>query len=163
MDTVLVTGGTGHLGRNIVPQLQQRNYRVRILARTPGQHPAIDWIQGDLATGEGIAEAVADAHTIVHAATLSPAARRGRFRLGDFFRSPPDVDVQGTRRLLAQAKQAGAEHFLRVHRGGAGLADSLLAGEGRRRRPRPPGRAVLVDRARHGVLLAAGPPTGQPG
>jgi nucleoside-diphosphate-sugar epimerase len=46
MDTVLVTGGTGHLGRDIVPQLQQRNYRVRILARTPGQDPAIDWIRG---------------------------------------------------------------------------------------------------------------------
>jgi uncharacterized protein YbjT (DUF2867 family) len=114
MDTVLVTGGTGHLGRDIVAQLQQRNYRVRVLARTPGQDPAIDWVRGDLATGEGIAEAVAGAHTIVHAATLSPAAQRGRFRLGDFFRSPPDVDVQGTRQLLAQAKQAGASHFLYV-------------------------------------------------
>jgi uncharacterized protein YbjT (DUF2867 family) len=114
MDTVLVTGGTGHLGRNIVTQLQQRNYRVRILARTPGQDPAIEWSQGDLATGQGIAEAAAGAHTIVHAATLSPAAQRGRFRLGDFFRSPPDVDVQGTRRLLAEATQAGAAHFLYV-------------------------------------------------
>lgn len=114
MDTVLVTGGTGHLGRDIVTQLQQRNYRVRILARTPGQDPAIEWIRGDLATGEGVAEAVAGAHTIVHAATLSPAAQRGGFRLADFFRSPPDVDVQGTRRLLAAAKQAGASHFLYV-------------------------------------------------
>jgi uncharacterized protein YbjT (DUF2867 family) len=114
MDTVLVTGGTGHLGQDIVTQLQQRNYRVRILARTPGQDPAIDWARGDLASGEGIAEAVAGAHTIVHAATLSPAAQRGRFRLGDFFGSPPDVDVQGTRRLLAEATQAGASHFLYV-------------------------------------------------
>jgi uncharacterized protein YbjT (DUF2867 family) len=114
MDTVLVTGGTGHLGRGIVTQLRQRNYQVRILARTPGRDPAIDWARGDLASGEGIAEAVAGARTIVHAATLSPAAQRGRFRLGDFFGSPPDVDVQGTRRLLAEATQAGASHFLYV-------------------------------------------------
>jgi uncharacterized protein YbjT (DUF2867 family) len=114
MDTVLVTGGTGHLGRDIVTQLRQRNYRVRVLARTPGQDPAIEWIRGDLATGEGIAEAVAGAHTVVHAATLSPAAQRGRFRLGDFFRSPPDVDIQGTRRLLAEAKRAGVAHVLYV-------------------------------------------------
>jgi uncharacterized protein YbjT (DUF2867 family) len=114
MDTVLVTGGTGHLGRDVVTQLQQRDHQVRILARTPGQDPAIDWIRGDLATGEGIAQAVTGAHTIVHAATLSPAAKRGGFRLGDFFGSPSDVDVQGTRRLLAEAKRAGASHFLYV-------------------------------------------------
>jgi uncharacterized protein YbjT (DUF2867 family) len=114
MNTVLVTGGTGHLGQDIVTQLQQRNYQVRVLARTPGQDPAIGWVRGDLATGEGIAQAVAGAHTIVHAATLSPAAQRGGFRLGDFFGSPPDVDVQGTRRLLAEAEQAGASHFLYV-------------------------------------------------
>jgi uncharacterized protein YbjT (DUF2867 family) len=114
MDTVLVTGGTGHLGRDLVTQLHQRNYRVRVLARSPAQDPAIDWIRGDLATGEGLAEAVAGAHTIVHAATLSPAAQRGRFRLGDFFGSPPEVDVQGTRRLLTEASQADANHFLYV-------------------------------------------------
>jgi uncharacterized protein YbjT (DUF2867 family) len=114
MDTVLVTGGTGHLGRDLVTQLQQRNHRVRVLARTPGRDPAVEWVRGDLATGEGIAAAVAGAHTIVHAATLSPAAQRGRFRPGDFFRSPPEVDVQGTRRLLAEATQAGASHVLYV-------------------------------------------------
>jgi uncharacterized protein YbjT (DUF2867 family) len=114
MNTVLVTGGTGHLGRDIVPQLQQRNYRVRVLARAPGQDPAIEWVRGDLATGEGIAQAVAGADIIVHAATLSPAAQRGRLRPRDFFGSPPDVDVQGTRRLLTEATQAGAAHFLYV-------------------------------------------------
>jgi len=34
--------------------------------------------------------------------------------MGDLFRSPPDVDVDGTRRLLDEAARAGTEHFLYV-------------------------------------------------
>jgi len=77
VDDVLVTGGTGHLGQDVVRLLKARGDRVRILARIPGQDPDVDWIQGDLSTGAGVSEAVAGAPTVVHAATLSPAARRG--------------------------------------------------------------------------------------
>ncbi len=114
MDTVLVTGGTGHLGRDVVGLLIGQGRRVRILARRPGQDPDIEWVTGDLGTGAGIAQAVTGVDTIVHAATNSPAARRGQFRLGDFVRSPADVDVDGTRRLLAEAKRAGVRHFLHI-------------------------------------------------
>ena len=74
---ILVTGGTGHLGRDIVSLLKDQGHQVRVLARTPGQDPAVEWIQGDLATGRGITEAVSGTEVIVHAATFSPAARRG--------------------------------------------------------------------------------------
>jgi uncharacterized protein YbjT (DUF2867 family) len=114
MNNVLVTGGTGHLGGDIVRLLKARGDRVRVLARTPGQDPDVEWIKGDLSTGAGIPEAVAGVHTVVHAATLSPAAQRGYLRVGDFFRSPPEVDINGTRRLLDQAAHAGADHFLYV-------------------------------------------------
>jgi uncharacterized protein YbjT (DUF2867 family) len=114
MNKVLVTGGTGHLGRDIVQLLKARGDRVRVLARTPGQDPDVEWIRGDLSTGAGIPAAVAGTHTIVHAATLSPAAQRGYLRMGDFLRSPPEVDIDGTRRLLDEAARAGAEHFLYV-------------------------------------------------
>ena len=113
MDTVLVTGGTGHLGRDLVSVLKD-GYQVRVLARKPGQDPAVQWVRGDLDTGEGITEAVAGAHVIVHAATFSPAARRGFLLPTDFFRSPPHVDVEGTNRLLEAAKAAGVGHVLYV-------------------------------------------------
>ncbi|WP_426997700.1 SDR family oxidoreductase [Pseudarthrobacter sp. N5] len=114
MDDVLVTGGTGHLGTDIVRLLVERGDRVRVLSRMPGTDPDVLGIQGDLATGSGIREAVTGVRTIVHAATLSPAAQRGYFRPVDFVRSPPDVDVDGTRRLLDEAARAGVEHFLHV-------------------------------------------------
>jgi uncharacterized protein YbjT (DUF2867 family) len=51
---------------------------------------------------------------IVHAATSSPMARRGSPRPVDFFRTPTEVDVEGTRRLLTEAKRAAVGHFLHV-------------------------------------------------
>jgi uncharacterized protein YbjT (DUF2867 family) len=114
MADVLVTGGTGHLGKDIVRLLKDRGDRVRVLARKPGQDTDVEWIRGDLATGSGIPEAVRGVDTVVHAATHSPAAQRGYLRPDDLFRSPADVDVNGTRSLLDAATIAGAEHFLYV-------------------------------------------------
>ncbi|MET9677737.1 NAD(P)H-binding protein [Streptomyces sp. NPDC006482] len=113
MATVLVTGGTGHLGRDVVARLKP-SHHVRVLARSPGSDPDVEWIRGDLATGEGITAAVSGSQVIVHAATLSPAARRGFLLPVDFWRSPPEVDVDGTRRLLAAAVHTGVTHFAYV-------------------------------------------------
>lgn len=111
---ILVTGGTGHLGTQIVSGLQADGHQVRVLARQPRPDPEVEWVTGDLSTGDGIREAVADMDAIIHAATNSPAAQRGRFKLRDFIASPSDVDVDGTRALLAAAEQARVEHFLHV-------------------------------------------------
>lgn len=114
MKTVLVTGGTGHLGRDIVRLLMSDGKRVRILARNPGRTSDVEWVRGDLRTGLGVAEAVAGADMVVHAATNSPAARRGMLRARDFVRSPADVDIVGTRMLLAEAGKVHVEHFVHV-------------------------------------------------
>ena len=88
--------------------------RVRILARKPDQTPDVDWVKGDLGTGQGVAEAVAGVDMVVHAATNSPAAQRGMLRPRDFVGSPSDVDVDGTRILLAEASKGDIEHFLHI-------------------------------------------------
>ena len=52
---ILVTGGTGTLGRHVVRRLRDVGNNVRVLSRR--SHEAEDRIQfmsGDLATGEGI-------------------------------------------------------------------------------------------------------------
>jgi uncharacterized protein YbjT (DUF2867 family) len=113
MDTVLVTGGTGHLGRDLVSRLKG-SYRVRVLARSAGSDPDVEWIRGDLATGDGVAEAVAGSQTVIHAATLSPAARRGYPVPKDLWNSPSSVDRDGTARLLDQAGAAGVGHLIYV-------------------------------------------------
>lgn len=111
---ILVTGGTGHLGRVIVNQLTEEGHEVRVLARQPGEDDAVEWVRGDLATGEGVPTAVSGAETVIHAATNSPVARRGTFRPLDFFRSPTDVDVEGTSALLRAAQESAVDHFVHV-------------------------------------------------
>jgi uncharacterized protein YbjT (DUF2867 family) len=68
---VLVTGGTGTLGRHLVPILAERGHEVRVLSRRPGAGTHV----GDLATGEGVATAADGAELVVHAASDSRMGR----------------------------------------------------------------------------------------
>ncbi len=113
-ERILVTGGTGHLGRDLVGQLLERRRRVRVLARLPGSDPRVEWSRGDLSTGTGLREALAGVTTVINAATFSPIAQRGGPSLADFFTSPSDVDVDGTSRLLDECRRAGVRQFLHV-------------------------------------------------
>jgi uncharacterized protein YbjT (DUF2867 family) len=98
---VLVTGGTGTLGRHVVTLLRRSGHRARILSRQPRGH--VDAVQGDLKTGAGLARAVAGMDSIVHAASATREPRAGRA-----------VDVRGTRRLLTLAREARIQHVVYV-------------------------------------------------
>ena len=69
---ILVTGGTGTLGRLVVSRLRDAGCAVRVLSRRsrPPAAPAgdVEFVTGDLATGEGIEAAVKGAEVIVHCA-----------------------------------------------------------------------------------------------
>ncbi|MBR0791247.1 NAD(P)H-binding protein [Bradyrhizobium manausense] len=114
MTLTLVTGGTGHLGRDIVDRLVGDRRHVRLLARSAGTRSDVEWAVGDLATGAGLREALHGVDTVINAATYSPIARRGGVRPVDFFKSPATVDVQGTERLLSLCEQQCIRHFLHV-------------------------------------------------
>lgn len=94
MSAVLVTGGTGTLGRHLVPELRRRGHEVRVLSRQPGEGRVV----GDVLTGAGLAEAVAGVDVVVHAA--SSPRRKARA-----------TEVEGTRNLLAAA---GDRHVVYV-------------------------------------------------
>lgn len=90
--TVLVTGGTGVLGREVVRRLTERGADVRILSRKPGAEPG--HVQGDLETGDGLAAAVSGVDAIVGCATSADMRR-------------PYRDVIQTSNLLAAARESG--------------------------------------------------------
>jgi uncharacterized protein YbjT (DUF2867 family) len=73
---ILVTGGTGTLGSLVVARLRDAGRVVRVFSRNApsaaepiGELSAgVEFVTGDLATGEGIDAAVRDAQIIVHVA-----------------------------------------------------------------------------------------------
>src|SRR6266566_4230968 len=73
---VLVTGGTGALGRDLVVALRSAGHRARVMSRRPGT--GADWAQGNLATGKGLDAAVADMDAVVHAGTAAAQPWRVR-------------------------------------------------------------------------------------
>jgi uncharacterized protein YbjT (DUF2867 family) len=96
MKKALVTGGTGTLGRLVVPRLQAAGFDVRVLSRHI--HEAADGIEfmtGDLATSRGIEKAVAGTGIILHLA----GGMKGN---------------EETRRLVQAASQAGTRHLVYI-------------------------------------------------
>jgi len=70
--SILVTGGTGTLGRHVVARLRDAGQQVRVLSRRHHQAAeGTEFATGDLATGEGIERAVEGAEIIVHCAGTS--------------------------------------------------------------------------------------------
>ena len=97
VSTVLVTGGTGLLGRAVVAKLAASGHDARIMTRRSGRPGQV---VGDLATGVGLDAAVYGVAAIVHLASAPRDARR--------------VDVAGTRRLIEAAHRAGRPHLVYV-------------------------------------------------
>ncbi|HMJ38081.1 MAG TPA: NAD(P)H-binding protein [Verrucomicrobiae bacterium] len=98
---VLVTGGTGTLGRHVVRLLRNSGHRARILSRNPRGH--VDAVQGDLTTGAGLIKALAGMDAIIHAASATTQITKHRA-----------TDVVGTRRLLAMAREERVRHVVFV-------------------------------------------------
>jgi uncharacterized protein YbjT (DUF2867 family) len=66
---ILVTGGTGTLGSLVVRRLREAGQDVRVLSRHPHEAVAgVEYVVGDLATGQGIQAAVNGAEIILHLA-----------------------------------------------------------------------------------------------
>lgn len=107
---VLLTGGTGTLGKELLPKLAEAGHDVVAFSRRPlpDDVPATCAV-GDLSTGEGIEEAIRGCDVVLHAATAG-FGDRYTFRWAMFHRA--GVDVRGTQLLLEAAKRVGVSHFL---------------------------------------------------
>jgi uncharacterized protein YbjT (DUF2867 family) len=87
--SILVTGGTGTLGRPVAQRLRDAGASVTVLSRHPrATADGIRYTAGDLSTGAGIEAAARGAEVIVHAAGSSTG------------------DEQKTRTLVSAAKDA---------------------------------------------------------
>jgi uncharacterized protein YbjT (DUF2867 family) len=94
---ILVTGGTGTLGRLVVRRLRDAGSNVRVLSRRSHKSgDGIEFVTGDLATGEGIEPAVEGVAAIVHLA----GSTKG--------------DEDKARNLVQAASRVGAPHLVYI-------------------------------------------------
>jgi uncharacterized protein YbjT (DUF2867 family) len=94
---ILVTGGTGTLGRHVVRRLHDAGSNMRVLSRHSHESgDGIEFMTGDLATGEGIEAAVDGIETIVHLAGSA------------------EGDEDKARNLVRAASRAGSPHLVYI-------------------------------------------------
>jgi uncharacterized protein YbjT (DUF2867 family) len=117
---ILITGGTGFIGRVVARLLLTRGYSLRFLlrasARTPNLRiPDADVVISSLSDEAGLRSALSGISTVVHLA--SAEGDHGR-------RDLLAVDVEGTRMLASQARLAGVERFVYLSHLGADRASA---------------------------------------
>lgn len=111
---VLVTGGSGFVGANLVTELLDRGYAVRSFDRAPsplGDHAGLEVVEGDICNPETVAAAVKDVDTIIHTAAIidlmGGASVTDEYRQRSFA-----VNVEGTKNLVHAGQAAGVKRFV---------------------------------------------------
>lgn len=74
---ILVTGGTGTLGRLVVPRLREAGRDVRVLSRRRRESGDVEYVTGDLLRNEGVESALTGSKSsctsrAAREATISP-------------------------------------------------------------------------------------------
>jgi uncharacterized protein YbjT (DUF2867 family) len=112
MRKALVAGATGQLGKCVLTELKQRGYAVRAIARDAGKLAGLgidETVTADLTEPETL-RGVADGVEFVISCA---GATMNMNNFGDR-KSFYEVDHQGNRNLLAEAKRAGVKKFVYV-------------------------------------------------
>lgn len=120
---ILVTGGTGFVGTKVVHALRAEGGAVRVLARRPEKQEQLrawgcEVVPGDVTDAESLRRAVEGCESVVHLVALPP------------FSSPAAIErvmTQGTRDLVAAAKEAGATRFVLMSANGASEETTSVA------------------------------------
>ena len=103
--SILITGASGFLGRSLLKQIAGTADRVVCFGRRRPQNAGLEFVEGDLLQPEHCRKAVQGCDTLLHLAAVT-----GKQKPDEYFR----VNTEGTRVLLAAAKEAGVASFLYV-------------------------------------------------
>ncbi|MBI3460404.1 NAD-dependent epimerase/dehydratase family protein [Candidatus Acetothermia bacterium] len=98
---LFITGGTGFVGRHLLPVLSQQGYQVRCLARSATHKrlaslPGIEWIEGDLTEANGWSQMLKGQDALIHLASIHEGSPQLIRR----------INLTGTENLVSAARLA---------------------------------------------------------
>lgn len=123
---VLVTGGAGFIGANLVPRIAQRA-SVRVLDNfATGDPEYLNSVEGDVEVVEGdvrdpriVEESMRDVSRVLHLAAAGSVVESVVDPVANF-----DANVTGTVRVLTAARDAGVQRIVFSSTGGALIGDA---------------------------------------
>lgn len=112
---ILIAGGTGRLGREVVRRLTGQGMPVRILTREPSRadllrNDLVEVVAGNVRDPGAVERATSDVNAVV-------SAIHGFAGRGDD--NPRTVDYEGNHTLITAARTAGVDHFVLISVHGA--------------------------------------------
>jgi uncharacterized protein YbjT (DUF2867 family) len=121
MQTILIIGASGGIGRETVRLALDAGHRVRAMARNTDKieitHPLLDLHSGDATDPEAVRTALDGADAVIHVIGVAPSLRR--------MTTPIDVFSRSTAVLVAEMARAGVRRLVAVT--GLGAGDSRKA------------------------------------
>ena len=110
MSSVFITGGTGYIGRRLIPVLMERGHTVRALVRAGSERklpPGCTVIVGDPLDRKTFAASIEPDETVVQ---LVGVPNPSPLKAQQFF----DIDLVSARETIAAARDRRAGHFVYV-------------------------------------------------
>ncbi len=107
---ILVAGGTGFIGSNIVKELVKRNHKVKALVHTGANLSRIknlnlEFANGDITDINSLEKPFTDVKIVYNAIGIIQETKRANF---------DSIHVLGTKNLIEMANKVGVEYFVQI-------------------------------------------------
>jgi nucleoside-diphosphate-sugar epimerase len=112
---VLITGGTGFIGANVIKELVKKGYAVRAIRRSkqlpffisPEIFDKVEWVDADVLDLYSLEDAMAGADTVIHSAAIISFLKRERKKMYK-------VNVEGTANVVNMALEQKVKRFVHI-------------------------------------------------
>jgi len=120
MSHILVTGGCGFIGANLIPMLVKKGHQVRVFDNLSKgntaylKKTAFDFFEGDIRDDTAVAKALEGIDGIIHLAAYGSVVESVENPMENF-----DINVKGTFNLFNEARKKGIKQIVFSSTGGA--------------------------------------------
>lgn len=105
---ILITGGSGNVGKAATRRLVNRGWDVRVLGIEPqADLPGAEYIQGDILNYHTVVDAVQDRDAVVHLAAIANPMRVPAYKIFE-------INTAGTYNVFEAAAQAGIKRIVQA-------------------------------------------------